>query len=652
MAAASLAAHFEQVDDLSGTDEEIEAAVQEAELPPLLAALYALTGDEELVGDDLVPPLPQLGAAGFPHGGMSPVALARGRALAASALIRARDEGWSRDGATSELIRRSFTYLSSRHSEDLAEMLTYEFGGLAGDDAREWTKEDIAPDRDFKVLVIGGGLAGIAAAYRLSQHNVPFTVLEKSSGPGGVWHDNRYPGCRLDTPNFAYGFSFAPKPDWPQEFSQQEEILRYLHEVVDSAEISENFQFGAEVLRMEYDIDRSGWSVTAHRHGRTETYFADVVISAVGHLNRPRVPEIPGQGDYLGRAFHSAEWPDDADIDDKRVAVVGTGASGFQVVPSIASRVKELTVFQRTASWILSTPNYNADIRQGMQKLLRSVPYFGRWERLWQYILAVDARYPLVGVDPNWRHPISVSAPNERLRQECLQLLAEQCGDRDDLREKLTPGYPPGAKRMVRDDGSYVRALKQPNVRLVSDRITELTPTGITTADGEHHEVDVVVYATGFHATSYMAPIDVVGKEGVSLHDFWDGDSRAYLGLTVPGYPNLFIVGGPNSGLVVNGNAVVTTEYSLNYVLSGIEYVLREQIASTDVRTDAYESYNRDIDAENRMKAWGVATVNTWYQGKGGRPAVPWPYPIREFFRRTVRFDPDAYEARPVGSHA
>ncbi|SPP92926.1 flavin-containing monooxygenase [Bradyrhizobium vignae] len=646
--AIDIADHFEKVVELPGTDAEIASAVQEAEIAPLLAALFVLSGERALIADDLVPPLPPLGAAGAPQGGMSEAALTKGRALATAELIKARQNGWPRMEPAPDLLRDAFKYLTKNDDKDFTDMLSREFRLPVDRATPAWQKSELAPSRQFKVAVIGAGLAGVAAAYRLSQANVPFVVLEKSSRPGGVWNDNRYPGCRLDTPNFAYGFSFAPKSDWPQAFSQQKEILNYIDTVLGSAELSDSFEFDTEVVRMTYDPARGGWSIAVRQPAGEKTLFADVVISAVGHLNRPSIPSIPGQESFSGRAFHSAEWPSDVDVKGKRVAVLGTGASGFQIVPAIADRVDSLTVFQRTPSWILSTPNYYDDIRPGMRRLLASVPYYGRWFRLFQFVMALDARFPAVAVDPDWKHPISVSALNEKLRQECLSLLAQQCGDRLDLLQKLTPNYAPGSKRMVRDNGAYVRALKQPNVSLVTEAVASLTPTGVVTSDGVHHDVDILVYATGFHASSYMAPIEVVGENGIPLHEFWEGDCRAYLGISVPNYPNLFIIGGPNSGLVVNGNAIVTTEYSLQFVMSSIEYMLREGAKSVDLRPDVYDAYNLEIDRENRKRTWGVATVNTWYQGKNGRPAVPWPYPIIEYFRRTAHFDPGKYVVRPV----
>lgn len=640
---------FDAAIPLDGDDGMIAAAVRDADLPALLAALAVMTDDPALLADDLVPPTPPMMARIAPQGGMSPEAQAKARALATRVLIGARDSGWPRAVPSQDMLRAAITFLTKQSGDNYLRFLMREIGLPEDAGAPKWDKRTLAPRRDYRVAVIGAGLAGVAAAYRLSQAGIPYVVIEKNPGLGGVWWNNTYPGCRLDTPNFAYSFSFAQKPDWPQQFSRQEEILKYIEEVADRAGLRENIDFSTEVTSMRYDAQKGGWRIDARRNGADHAYFANAVICAMGHLNRPNIPTIPGQDIFTGRAFHSAEWPDDFDVTDKRVAVIGTGASGFQIVPTIVDSVRSLHVFQRNPAWMLATPNYHDDIKPGMSWLLKRVPYYGRWFRFWQFWLAAEGRFPAVQVDPAWHHPISISALNEELRQGCLENLASQAGERLDLLEKLTPSYPPGAKRMVRDNGAYVGALKKPHVHLVSERIDHLTPTGITTADGTHHALDAIVYATGFHAADYLAPIEVEGQAGVRLHDFWNGDCRAFLGIVIPSFPNLFILGGPNSGLVVNGSAIFTAECALDYTLRAIEYMLRHDIKAVEVTADAYEAFNAEVDRENRLRAWGTTKVNTWYQGRSGRPTVTWPYPILEYFNRTSSFDPSDFKLEPAG---
>jgi 4-hydroxyacetophenone monooxygenase len=634
---------FDGVLPLDADDAALAAAVQDADLPALLAALSVLTGDPALTAEDLVPPTPPMGTKIVPQGGMSPEAQAKAREVAVRALIRARDRGWAAARPSRDAVAAAIKFLTKGANEDYMPLLMREIGLPDDVGAPKWQMPELRRDEDYKVIVIGAGMAGVAAAYRLSQANVSYVVLEKSPAPGGVWWDNNYPGCRLDTPNFAYSFSFAQKPDWPQQFSKQSEILNYINTIVDGAGLRDSFEFSTEVVSMRYDADRGGWVVIARRSGEEKEYFGHAVLSALGHLNRPNVPTIPGQDVFSGAMFHSAEWPEGFDITGKRVGVIGTGASGFQIVPTIADQVKSLRVFQRNPAWMLNTPNYLDDIKPGMQWLLAHVPYYGRWFRFWQFWIAAEGRFPAVKVDPEWKHPISVSAANESLRQGCLEILVAQTEGWPDLREKLTPNYPPGAKRMVRDNGAYIATLKKPHVELVSTRIERLTETGIMTADGQHHDLDVIVYATGFHASDYLDPIEVIGRDGRNLHQYWDGDCRAYLGMSVPDFPNLFILGGPNSGLVVNGNAIFTAESALGYAISAIEYMLRNNLKAVDVKPDVYRDFNEEIDRENLKRTWGIAKVNTWYQGKSGRATVTWPYPILEYFKRTSAFNPEDY---------
>ncbi|TDE34659.1 flavin-containing monooxygenase [Antarcticimicrobium sediminis] len=644
--APDLLSGFDAIAPLDADDATLAAAVEEAELPALLATLSVLTGKPELLSEDLTPPTPPMLMRIAPQGGMSEATQAKARKLALSTLIEARDTGWPQIRPTVQALQDAISFLTrgaGGAGEDYLGLLMHEIGLPEDTGKPDWTAETLAPGRDLRVAVIGGGLAGIAAAYRLSQAGLDFTVYEKNPEIGGVWWNNTYPGCRLDTPNFAYSFSFAQKPDWPQQFSERSEVFGYAKRVAEDAGLRSNFTFSTEVESMRWDEAKGGWWLHTRGPEGEKIEFAHVVIPAVGHLNRPNIPEIPGQNEFRGRAVHSAEWPSDLDLTGKRVAVIGTGASGFQIVPAIADQVSALTVFQRNPAWMLSTPNYQDDIKPGMHWLLTHVPYYGRWFRFWQFWIAAEGRFPAITVDPEWKHPISVSELNEKLRLGCIENLTAQVGDRKDLLEKLTPAYPPGAKRMVRDNGAYVNTLKKPHVSLVSEKIVRLTPQGIVTADGAHHDVDVIVYATGFLAADYLDPIRIEGRGERVLHDFWSGDCRAYLGIAVPSFPNLFIIGGPNSGLVVNGSAIFTSECALEYVLRSIEYMLENDVKSAEVRQESYDAFNEDVDHHNQLRAWGTTKVNTWYQGRSGRPTVTWPHPILEYYKRTSVFDDADY---------
>lgn len=637
---------FDDVEPITASNEEIAAAVAQADLPALLASLAVLTGKRELIAPELRPPLPPMSASIAAQGGMTPQmqALARERAIAA--LIAYREQGCPPLSAQPELLDEAMAFIAKDAGSDYGDLLRHELALPDDQGAPRWDAQTLAPQRDFQVAIIGAGLAGIAAGYRLSQAGIPFTIFEKKPEVGGVWWANSYPGCRLDTPNFAYSFSFAQKSDWPQQFSTQPEIQRYISDVADRTGVRSNIKFGVEVSQLRFDDADMNWRV--HWQGQDgqaqETAF-DLVITAVGQLDRPFIPEIKGLDVFSGVICHSAQWPADLDIRGKRVAVVGTGASAYQIAPTIVDDVAELTVVQRNPPWMLPTANYHEDIKPGMAWLLRHVPSYGRWFRFWQFWIAAEGRLPLVKVDKSWQHPVTISESNEALRQECLAHLREQLHDRPDLLEPMSPSYPPGAKRMLRDNGVWARALKQPHTRLVTAGIDHVEPNAIVFADGSRREVDVIVFATGFQASDYLMPMKVLGRNGRDLHQEWSGDARAYLGITVPGYPNLFMMAGPNTSVVVNGSAIFSMECAVGYTMSAIEYQLKHNIAALDCRSEVCDTYNQWVDEGNMNMAWGVAKTSSWYKNSSGRASQTWPYSLLEYWRITRALRAGDYEA-------
>ncbi|MFC5507789.1 flavin-containing monooxygenase [Bosea massiliensis] len=632
---------YDEVSPITASREEIEQAVQDADLPALLAALAMITADETLIADDLRPPTPPMGASIKGQGGMSDEAQAKARSLAVRAIVAYRDRGSpSPEVPDAAWLNRIMRFMTKDAGDDYLPLLSSELGLPRDMGAPDWRKEDLAPGRDFSVAVIGAGLSGVAAAHRLSQSGVSFTVFERSEDVGGVWWANRYPGCRLDTPNFAYSLSFAQRQDWPQQFSRQSEIQSYIAEVTRLAHLRPHIRFGVEVTGLTWDEAAAVWrlSIREADGSRSERRF-NAVISAVGQLSQPSIPEIEGLDGFKGRWFHSAQWPADIDVKGKRVAVIGAGASAYQIVPSIVDEVDALRVFQRNPPWMLPTPTYHDDIKPGMAWLLRHIPYYGRWFRFWQFWIAAEGRLPSVQVEKDWKHPVSVGRANERLRQECMAHLEAQLTDRPDLLEKLTPNYPPGAKRMLRDNGVWTAALKRPHAQLITEPLARIEGDAIVTADGERHEVDVIVFATGFLASDYLHPMKVIGREGRDLHEWWAGDCRAYLGVVIPGFPNLFMSCGPNTGVVVNGSAIFSAECAVKYATSAIGEMLAKGYSAIDCRMEPFEAFNRRVDAENLTKSWGVATVSSWYRNAAGRASQTWPFSLLEYWRVTQSAD-------------
>ncbi|WP_398473513.1 flavin-containing monooxygenase, partial [Tardiphaga sp.] len=511
-------AALDRVDPIVASDSEIASAVEEADLPALLAAIAVLTGDEKLISDELQPPKSKMGASIKPQGGLSEEAQAKAKSLCVAALIAHRDAGSPAADASAPLLEKAMKFLARGVGSEYLPLLKHELALPRDLGAPDWSKHDLAPERDFSVAVIGAGLSGVATAYRLQQAGIRYKVFEKNPEVGGVWWENVYPGCRLDTPNFAYSYSFAQKQDWPEQFSKQAEIQKYVSTVADATSVRPNIAFETEVVSMIYDDVTLLWRIeTVDKAGKSRVEMFNAIVTATGQLNKPAFPDIAGLKSFGGVMVHSAKWQTDLDVRGKRVAVIGTGASAYQIVPAIVEDVAKMYVFQRNAPWMLPTPNYHEEIKPGMAWLLRHVPFYGRWFRFWQFWIAAEGRLPLVEVEQDWDHPISVGRANEELRLECIDHLKAQLADRPDLLEKMTPKYAPGAKRMLRDNGVWADALKQPHTELVTDGILRIEEKGIVTSDGMLHEVDIIIMATGFQASDYLAPIKVVGRGGTDL---------------------------------------------------------------------------------------------------------------------------------------
>ncbi len=640
----------DEYEPITEDDQELRSVVDQAELPALLAALAAATRDPSLLLDELRPPLTPVDTVGHPHGGMTEQQQSRAREIALDALRRLRDEQiTSVDTLPDTTVDAILAYLtdgrpawwpSLRHELDLAA----DKGG-----APDWRYEDLAGDRPVEVLVVGAGVAGIAAAHRFSQAHLPVTIVEASHRIGGTWWKNHYPGVRLDTPTFGYSYSFAQRPDWPHQFAEGGEIRDYLETVADRAGLTDRIEFSTALVRAEWDDDERVWLATTRTADGVEQVrrFA-VVVSALGQLDRPNIPDLPGRDTFTGVTMHSQEWDDSVDWRGARVAVIGTGASAYQIVPAIVDDVAELVVFQRSAPWMLPADNYHEPMTDTFAWLVRKVPHYAQWHRLWVTLLGIPGRIHTVTAEEGWDGaPLSVSPTNQHVRDVLVARLAEQLDGRPDLLEHAIPGYPPGAKRMLRDNGVWAAALRSPRTTLVTSGIDRFTENGIVTADGVHHEVDIVVYATGFRAADFLDGVVVRGRDGREIHDYWAGDARAYNGVTVPGFPNFFMVYGPNVGGVVAGSLHFMLERASEYALEAVHELLVRGVRALDVRQEALDRFVAWVDAENRKMSWGQPYVHSWYQNRFGRVSQIWPFTNAEYWEITESVDLDDYDVLP-----
>ncbi|MFD1210725.1 flavin-containing monooxygenase [Arthrobacter sp. GCM10027362] len=629
------------------SDAELLRIVEGADLPALLAALAAATGDTGALSPDLRPPLTPVDTVNHPHGGMSEAQQERGRQLALAGLRRLRDERITGvDTLPDAVVTSILEYLANGRREWIG-MLKHELD-LAPDKGGvpQWQYDDVAAGRDFSVLIVGSGVAGIAAAYRFAQAGVPFTIIEAGERLGGTWQKNRYPGVRLDTPTFGYSYSFAQRPDWPHQFAEGHEIREYLETVARKAGLSERIEFGSRLVRAEWDEAAGTWAATTRtRDGAEQTRRFNAVVSATGQLDIPNIPEFPGQDSFTGIAMHSQTWDESVDWRGKRVAVIGTGASAYQIVPAVVDDVGSMVVFQRSAPWMLPAPAYHEGMTDTFAWLVRKVPHYAQWFRLWVTLLGIPGRFHTVRAEEGWpAAPLSVSKKNHEVREELLGRLAEQFAGHPELLQHAIPGYPPGAKRMLRDNGVWARALTADQTTLETSPIREFTPDGIVTEDGTEHRVDIVIYATGFRPSEYLEGIEIVGREGREIHDFWQGDARAYNGVTVPGFPNFFMVYGPNVGGVVAGSLHFMLERASEYSLKAVREVLERRVKALDVKEAALDRFVEWVDRENRKMAWGQPYVRTWYQNGRGRVSQIWPYTNVEYWNVTESVRPEDYD--------
>ncbi len=630
------------IEPIPQDDEAIRTALADAFLPALLPALAQATGDFSLLREELRPP----GVAmGVEQGGMTAEQQETARALAFDALtlLRGRAFDDSAYPADADLLRITNWMTSSTASDDYLPLLREELAPTGQDPrAPAWRYDGQTP---FFVAVIGAGMSGILAGIRLKQAGVPFVIIEKNADVGGTWFENTYPGARVDSSNAFYSYSFAQKIDWPKYYSTQPVLLDYFRACAAEYGVRDSIRFRTEVLSVVFDDDRRTWTLRLRTSdGGEETLEAQAVISAAGQLNRPRMPEIAGMERFAGPAFHSARWDDSVDLKGKRVAVIGTGASAAQLIPVVAREAAELHVFQRTPAWFIPSPHYHDDVPDGLQWLFRHVPYYAHWYRFWLFWMSTDGLLPAAIVDEGWPHQDrSVSAANDMIRALLTGYIQSQFADRPDLLEKVIPAYPPAAKRMVLDNGIWAQTLKRENVRLITDAIREITPRGVVTADGQERAVDVIIYGTGFQASRFLTPMHVVGRQGIDLNQQWDGDARAYMGITVPNFPNFFMMYGPNTNIVVNGSIIYFSECEVQYIMGCVRLLLEQGHRAMDCKKDVHDAYNERIDAQNRLRAWGASSVNSWYKNDRGRVSQNWPGNLIEYWQQTRQPDPADY---------
>lgn len=475
-------------------------------------------------------------------------------------------------------------------------------------------------DNDPAIVIIGSGFAGLCMAIQLKLAGYDqFVILEKNDDLGGTWRDNTYPGCACDVPSHMYSFSFELNPGWSRMFAPQHEIWAYMRRCASKYGVDAHIRYGCLVERMEWDDATGRWRVGT---AAGEVYTARAIVSGIGALHVPSVPEIPGADRFAGAAFHSAQWDRSCDLSAKRVAVIGTGASAIQFIPEIAKQAARVHVFQRTPPWIHPRPDF--EIPPAVRATFAAAPPVMRAFRDGIYCL-LEARAAGFAVHP------ALMAPLQRMAEH---LIERQISD-PALRTKVTPDYTIGCKRILLSS-DYYPALTRPNVDLITDPIARITETGLVCADGSAYDADVIIYGTGFKTVEAVAELNVAGRDGVKLQDVWRGGIEAYHGITVAGFPNFFLLLGPNTGLGHN-SVIFMIESQVQHVMSCLRLLARQKGETIEVRAPALRRFNDGIQRRLGRAVWSEGGCTSWYLDADGVNRALWPGFSFEYWARTRR---------------
>lgn len=636
--------HFNITDD----DATIAAALEAASIPTLMMSMLHMTGDASILDGPIRPAGVYVNEY---QGFMSEEDKATVRAQALDVIRAFRDGGCKLPAPPSaETVHRMMNFILAQEvPADYVPMMLEEME-LDGQDQRSdaWGSE-VNPEARarHKVLVIGGGMSGVLASYRMTEAGIEHVVIEKNSAVGGTWFENRYPGARVDVSNHLYSYSFEPSYHWSQFFSQQKELQAYFEGVVDHHHLRDNFRFNTEVTKAVYDEQSKQWTVTTvDAAGKTEVWVADSVISAVGQLNRPTLPDIEGIESFAGQWCHSAAWDDSIDYRGKRVVVVGSGASAFQIVPTIAADVAHLTVFQRSAPWMFENPKYHDGVPDGKKWCLQHLPFYTRWFRFLLFWPNCDGAYDAVKVDPAWPHQErSVNEANDMVYQMFSDYIKGQVGDNADLLAKVIPDYAPLGKRTLQDNGSWLAALQQDNVDLQTQAVASVSAEGVVAEDGTIYPADVIIYATGFETDRFLWPMEIRGRNGVLLSEQWGAEPTAYLGVTVPNFPNFYCMYGPGTNLAFGGSLIFNGECQIRYIMECLKLLFEEGATTIECRQEVLDDYNRRFRELHANLIWEHASIKTsFYQNAAGKVTLLWPWKILEMWQWTKQVDATDYE--------
>lgn len=629
--------------------ERLRISIEAADLRVLVVTLYQITGDPRWLKSRFGPKLDRK-IISDPDSGYPDEVQQEIRTAAVEILGEAREPAIT-DPTDEQMIRMMSWCMGEPIAPEYAPMFAEQIGFRSGD--KQWSAERPQSMPQHPVVIVGAGVCGIALGAKLMKLGIPFVVLERHHEVGGTWLVNSYPGCAVDTPNHAYSYSFGQRYPWSQYFSPRGEIFDYLVKCSEEFGVRQQVRFGCTVTSASWDDQDQIWRISFETDDKTKVELkAFALISAVGIFNKPSEKRFPGEESYKGRIFHTADWPSDLDVTDKRVAVIGTGASSMQIVTSIAPAVKHLTVYQRSPQWVRKIDRFHDEIGDAGQFLLKEFPIYAAWYRFSMFWRYCDGLLPTLRKDPNWPHPErSLNRINDRHREQMTHYIQSELGDkREELFAKCLPTYPPYGKRILLDHDWYV-TLRRDNVELIDGAVESIGETGISTSDGKSRDFDIIVKSLGFEAIASTARLNVRGSSGQMLSDAWDGDNpTAHLGMTVPDFPNMFIMLGPNSGVGHGGSAIFLAECNARYISDALVKMIEAGVASVSVRQNVHDDFVEMVDAEHAQLIWTHPGMTTYYRNARGRVHFVMPFRNVDFYRMTRDFNFDEYHVKG-GSH-
>jgi 4-hydroxyacetophenone monooxygenase len=646
---------------------ELRAAVDAADLRVLAMSLFHITGDRRWL-EPPFRPRRDVQLVANPNAGLSDEAQREIRETMITVLADGIPTPAINDSGVEVFAEMMNVCLGETVPSEYVPMVRQDMGFDDGDP--RWQLPDHAEALntfggvvDTPVLVIGAGICGLTLSVKLASLGIEHTIIEKNADVGGTWFENRYPGCGVDTPNQFYSFAFAPNSDWGFHFSPRNELQAYLQDVADRFGLRNRIQFQTELVAATWDEDAHHWRVTLReffnqKHDRQQvgqtatgtrhdgtpterTMTCRVLVTAIGHFNRPNDITIPGTENFEGDVFHSARWPEHLDLTGKRVALVGTGATSVQIAPAIVQQVKSLTIYQRSPQWVREVPGINDPVSQSTPWLLANVPYYEKWMRFTQFWRYGDGLLQWLRKDPEWPYPErSLNRINDRHRQETTAYIRSELAGRDDLITKCLPEYPPYGKRILLDKGWY-KTLVQPHVELVTEAIDHLGNNDVVASDGISREADVVIMALGFSVTDLAARLNITGKNDKTLASVWaNDDPRAYLGITVPGFPNLFCMYGPNTNTGHGGSGFGLANSQSRYITAAITLLAETNSTSMECKQAALDEYIDRMDTEHQELIWTHPGMSTYYRNSSGRVVSVMPWRLVDYWNMTEKPNP------------